>query len=78
MSIGEILGIWLLAIILQLLPWGAVDLFVHRKDRQTFSRWVIEEARKRRRFAWFMFGMLMVFQLVLIWLFIHWELHETL
>ena len=78
MSEGEILGVWLLVIIAQALAWGLVDYLIWRKDQQTLSRWVIQEAKKRRRFAWTILGLLAIAQGVVIWLLLHFRLLEFL
>lgn len=78
MTTGHILGLFLSMIALQAIVWGIIDFLAWRKGKQTFSQWVIGESRKRRLFAKVVFGILLFFQALLVWLYFHFELHEIL
>jgi hypothetical protein len=68
MNTGEILGLLLLG---NILFWGLADYLLWKYGYQTFSQWVIKEAKKRVRFA---LAALVIIVGIAIWLVMHFEL----
>jgi hypothetical protein len=72
MKTGEILGLLLLG---NILFWGLADYLLWKYGYQTFSQWVIKEAKKRLIFT---LTALAIILGLATWLILHFELIQIL
>lgn len=65
MSTGETIGVFLAASLFVFAVW---DIYLAVEKKETFSKWVVRNAKKRRSFA---YGAFVVLTTLFVWLQLH-------